>query len=64
VNFILNEIDCLFSRHPFLLYPHFIDRWKKQDDGSSMGDNESEIMFIDDEENISKKKKKPDQVIF
>ncbi len=57
------SIIPLFSRHPFLLYPYFIDRWKKQDDDSSTGDNESEIMFIDDEENIQKKKKKANKVI-
>ncbi|CAF3656265.1 unnamed protein product [Rotaria sordida] len=47
--------------HPFLLYPHFIDRWKKRlnkDDDSIIDDNELEAMFIDDEENVEESKKK------
>ena len=48
-------------RHPFILYPHFIERWKKRfnkNDDTSVEDNDSDLMFIDDEdENISKKKK-------
>ncbi len=47
-------------RHPFLLYPLFIDRWKKQlnrDDDSIIDDNELEAMFTDDEENIDENKK-------
>ena len=40
-----------YFRHPFLLYPHFIDQWKKRlnkDDDSLIDDNEFETMFIDD----------------
>jgi len=43
-----------------LLYPLFIDRWKKQlnrDDDSIIDDNELEAMFTDDEENIDENKK-------
>ncbi|CAF5056808.1 unnamed protein product, partial [Rotaria sp. Silwood1] len=41
--------------HPFLLYPYFIDRWKKgleenDDDDGLSNDNELEDMFIDDNE--------------
>jgi predicted nucleotidyltransferase len=51
--------DLLF-RHPFLLYAHFIERWKKgvnKDDESIIEDNDLDIMFIDDEDNIEEKKK-------
>ncbi|CAF3911208.1 unnamed protein product [Adineta steineri] len=48
--------------HPFLLYPHFIDRWKKrlnEEDDSLIDDNEIETIFSDiDEENIEGNKKK------
>ncbi|CAF1297698.1 unnamed protein product [Adineta steineri] len=48
--------------HPFLLYPHFIDRWKKrlnEEDDSLIDDNEIEAIFSDvDEENIEGNKKK------
>ncbi|CAF4738111.1 unnamed protein product [Rotaria sp. Silwood1] len=50
--------------HPFLLYPHFIDRWKKRlnkDDDSLIDDNELEAMFIDDEEKVEELKKKNKQ---
>ncbi len=60
--FFLNLLFIFFLfRHPFLLYAHFIDRWKKRlnkDDDSSIDDNELEPMFIDDEENVEGKKKK------
>ncbi|CAF4369707.1 unnamed protein product, partial [Rotaria sp. Silwood2] len=47
--------------HPYLLYPHFIDRWKKRlnkDEDSLIDDNEIEAMFIDDEENVEETKTK------
>ncbi|CAF3208709.1 unnamed protein product [Rotaria socialis] len=46
--------------HPFLLYPHFIDRWKKRlntDDESLIDDTEIALL-IDDEESIEGLKKK------
>ncbi|UJR15474.1 hypothetical protein I4U23_002417 [Adineta vaga] len=48
--------------HPFLLYPHFIDRWKKQlnvddDDESVIDDNELEIIYTDDEDDMEGNKK-------
>lgn len=57
-----------FSRHPFILYPHFIERWKKRlskGDETSVDDNEEDLMFIDDEdENIRRKKSKSNKVRF
>ena len=59
-----NGVNILFFRHPFLLYPYFIDRWKKgleencdslndddQLEDMFKGDNELQSVFIDDEEN-------------
>jgi hypothetical protein len=48
-----------FSRHPFLLYPHFIDHWTKrlnkdQDDILNDDDDDDDqlaAMFTDDEDN-------------
>jgi hypothetical protein len=77
MNFI-NYCDyfILIFRHPFLLYPYFIDRWKKgldeNDDSLSIkneletmsfddDDDELETMFIEDEENIEGSKKKSKQ---
>jgi transcriptional regulator ATRX len=50
--------------HPFLLYPHFIDRWKKRlykDDESLIDDADLDPIFIDDDENIEGKKKKSNE---
>ena len=50
--------------HPFLLYPHFIDHWKKRlnkEDDDLIDDEELDIMFTDEDEEmeeIKKKKKK------
>ncbi|CAF0965593.1 unnamed protein product [Adineta steineri] len=49
--------------HPFLLYPHFIDHWKKRlnNDDDLIDDGELEVMFTDEDEEmeeIKKKKKK------
>ena len=54
------------SRHPFLLYPHFIDHWKKRlnrDEENFLDDDDFEAMFTDEddgdmEETMTKKKKK------
>ena len=59
-------IFFFLSRHPFLLYPLFIDRWKKQlnkDEDSLIDENELEGLFINDDndgmlEKSRKKKKK------
>jgi hypothetical protein len=56
-----------FFRHPFLLYPHFIDHWKKrlnQDADDIIDDDEFETMFTDEDEEleeIKKKKKKSEK---
>ena len=49
------------SRHPFLLYPHFIDHWKKRlntEEDDFLDDSEFETMFSDEDEEMDKKKKK------
>ena len=53
------------SRHPFLLYPHFIDHWKKRlnrDEENFLDDDEFEAMFTDEDdvdmEETKKKKQK------
>jgi len=54
----------LLFRHPFLLYPHFIDRWKKRldkDDESLIDDTDLDPIFLDDDENLKQKKKKSNQ---
>ncbi len=55
--------EIFFCRHPFLLYPHFIDHWKKRlnNDDDFLDDSEFEVMFTDEDEQmeeIKKKKKK------
>ena len=50
-----------FDRHPFLLYPYFIDHWKKQlnqDADDFLDDAEFEAMFTDEDEEMEEKKKK------
>ncbi|CAF1633051.1 unnamed protein product [Adineta ricciae] len=52
--------------HPFLLYPHFIDRWKKRmnaadDDDSFVDDNDLEVMFGDEEDSDRRKQQKSDK---
>ncbi|CAF3215625.1 unnamed protein product [Rotaria sp. Silwood2] len=46
--------------HPFLLYPHFIDHWKKRlnkDEDNFLDDSEFEVMFTDEDEEMEEKKK-------
>ncbi|CAF1332409.1 unnamed protein product, partial [Rotaria sordida] len=46
--------------HPFLLYPHFIDHWKKRlnkDEDDFLDDSELETMFTDEDEEMEEKKK-------
>lgn len=48
-------------RHPFLLYPHFIEHWKKRlnaEEDDFLDDSEFEGMFSDEEDEMDKKKKK------
>jgi hypothetical protein len=50
-----------FFRHPFLLYPHFIDHWKKRlnkDGDDFLDDSEFEAMFTDEDEEMEEIKKK------
>jgi hypothetical protein len=47
--------------HPFLLYPHFIDQWKKRlndEDDDFLDDSEFEAMFTDEDEEMKTKNKK------
>ena len=58
--FLFFFLILFLFRHPFLLYPHFIDHWKKRfnkDDDSLIDDNDLDI-FSDDEEDIERNKKK------
>jgi len=53
--------------HPFLLYPHFIDHWKKRlfkDDNDLLDDREVEAMFTDnddDDDNDEKEDEEKDE---
>lgn len=55
-------IHCKFiCRHPFLLYPLFIEHWKKRlnaEEDDFLDDNEFEAMFTDEDEETDKKKTK------
>ncbi|CAF1015945.1 unnamed protein product [Adineta ricciae] len=50
--------------HPFLLYPHFVDHWKKRmnrDEDDMIDDEDLEAMFTDEDEEMVEMKKKKTQ---
>ncbi len=54
-------MNIFLRRHPFLLYPHFIDHWKKRlndDEDDFLDDSEFEAMFTDEDEEMKEKNKK------
>jgi len=69
LSIILIIVLFFFCRHPFLLYPHFIDHWKKRlndEEDDFLDDSEFEAMFTDEDEEMkekNKKKKKEKKVI-